>query len=548
MSDRHATVVITSDETLSGVIDQIRAAADGGRVVHLVVPIDSSLLLTASEFRALKDAIDEQRLPVVVRTSDPLRLRLGERLGLRTQAAARPKPAVAAVAAPTMPSPLAPEPTPPATAPGVAAEPAALPAMPRLDPHDLWPGQNGADAESGTGDPAEPLDSAEPRAGDSPGNPPRRWLPMVIFLVLLVLGAALAIRYVVPRAVIQVTPRVEPIVASLVFDVSGEGQPLDDVAAFALAPDTRQVEVVWEGAAPTTGILTVPDGTATGPIELRNASSEALTVEGGTLIATEAGAEFAFTDAVTVPASDPATGEPGAATGSVRAVEPGTGGNIETGELGGRLPNGVYYSNRMEPTTGGTDKEFPMVAQADLDALSAQAAAAADDLAAAALEDDGVAVSALTVAEQRDVFDHQADEEAEMVSLRAEMTLDVAVYDVGEAESRYESALTQQLAAAAPDGYWVNPEAIAFSEPVAVEAPDGGTRLEVTASVDAEARLGEAERQDLAERLAGLSAAEAEAVLSEIEGIATYTVEYQPAWLPQQMPANAGRIAFEIVE
>lgn len=135
-----------------------------------------------------------------------------------------------------------------------------------------------------------------------------------------------------------------------------------------------------------------------------------------------------------------------------------------------------------------------------------------------------------------------------MVSLRAEMTLDVAVYDVGEAESRYESALTQQLAAAAPDGYWVNPEAIAFSEPVAVEAPDGGTRLEVTASVDAEARLGEAERQDLAERLAGLSAAEAEAVLSEIEGIATYTVEYQPAWLPQQMPANAGRIAFEIVE
>ncbi len=106
-------------------------------------------------------------------------------------------------------------------------------------------------------------------------------------------------------------------------------------------------------------------------------SAEPLAVEAGTTVATETGVEFAFTEAVTVPAADPATGRPGAATGTVQAVQAGSGGNVGTGEIGGRLPNGVYYSNRMQPAAGGSDKEFPVVAQEDLDALRAAANSAA---------------------------------------------------------------------------------------------------------------------------------------------------------------------------
>ena len=59
-----------------------------------------------------------------------------------------------------------------------------------------------------------------------------------------------------------------------------------------------------------------------------------------------------------------------------------------TGEIGGRLPNGVYYSNRMQPAAGGSDKEFPVVAQEDLDALRAAATSAAPELAAEVIARD----------------------------------------------------------------------------------------------------------------------------------------------------------------
>ena len=61
MTERNPNVVVTSDETLSDIVDRLREAADGGRTVDLVVPIDSALLLTAREFRTLKEAIDEDR-------------------------------------------------------------------------------------------------------------------------------------------------------------------------------------------------------------------------------------------------------------------------------------------------------------------------------------------------------------------------------------------------------------------------------------------------------------------------------------------------------
>ena len=139
---------------------------------------------------------------------------------------------------------------------------------------------------------------------------------------------------------------------------------------------------------PATGVRVEPDGTASSGIELRNASAAPLTVDAGTIVATETGVEFAFSEAVTVPPPTRQPVSPARRRDACKAVAPGSAGNVGTGELGGRLPNGVYYSNRMAPAAGGTDKEFPMVAQADLDALIAAARAAAPELAAAALEEE----------------------------------------------------------------------------------------------------------------------------------------------------------------
>ena len=550
MTELNPTVVVTSDATLPDIVAQLREAAHGGRTVDLVIPIDSALLLTAREFRTLRDAIDQDRIAVRMRTADPLRLQLAERMGIP----ARPMPRPRLVAAP---APVAVEPPeivtePPAVSdedwPGETAS--AAPVV-RPSPESHWPSQNGASDESvGT----EPSDEPIPETDREPvsENPPRRWLPVAAVLVALVVAALLGIRFVLPQSVVTIVPRTAAVAGAVVFDVTSDGQPIDEQAAFALAPQERQIEVIWEGSAPVTGVRVEPDGTASSAIELRNASAEPLTVDAGTTVATETGVEFAFAEAVTVPAADPATGRPGAATGTVQAVQPGSGGNVGTGEIGGRLPNGVYYSNRMEPAAGGTDKEFPVVAQEDLDALHTAAASAAPELAAEVLARDQpgeeLLLSSATISRQDDAFDHKAGEDAEEISLRSTLTVDVLSFDGAAARAEYERILAGRLNGDAPEGFVVAPEEIVFEGPTETEESDRGVRLEVKAKANAIAELDDGERAALAAELAGASAEDAAAILARRPEIADFSVGYHPAWLPDEMPNNAGRIQFEIAK
>lgn len=550
MTERNPSVVVTSDETLSDIVDRLREAADGGHTVDLVIPIDSALLLTAREFRTLKDAIDEDRVAVRMRTADPLRLQLAGRLGIPTGALPRPRVMATPTAITTdqpqgvaQPPPVNDEDWPGETA---VAEPIAGSA-----PESHWPTQNGLSGESDGAESDGKL-VAEPEPERALANPPRRWLPVAAALVALVIAALLGIRFILPQAVVTIVPRTAPVAGAVVFDVTTDGRPIDEQAAFALTLQQRQVDVVWEGTAPVTGVRVEPDGTASSPIELRNAASEPLVVEAGTTVATETGVEFTFTEAVTVPASDSATGRPGAATGTVQAVQAGSGGNVGTGEIGGRLPNGVYYSNRMNPAAGGSDKEYPVVAQEDLDALRAEANTAAPQLAAEVIARDQpgeeILLSTATVSGQDDAFDHQAGEDAAEISLRSTLTVDMLTFDGEAASAKFEQILADRLGAEAPEGFSVAGEKIIFEEPLETEESDRGVRLEVKARADAIAVLDDAERAALANELAGASAEDAAAILVRRPEIAEYSVDYHPAWLPEQMPNNAGRIQLEITE
>jgi hypothetical protein len=550
MTEPNPSVVVTSDETLPDIVTRLRDAANGGRTVDLVVPIDSALLLTAREFRTLKDAIDQDRIAVQMRTADPLRLQLAGRLGIPARALPRPRVVAAPAAIITESPQIIAEP------PGVSGgdwpgETAVADPVIRPTPESHWPGRNGregeSDGEESDGEPAPERDQERP-----PENPPRRWLPVAAALVALVVAALLGIRFVLPQAVVTIVPRTAPVAAAILFDVTADGRPIDERAAFALAPQQRQIEVVWEGSAPVTGMRAEPDGTATSAIELRNPSPEPLAVEAGATVTTEAGVTFAFTETVTVPAADPATGRPGAATGTVQAVQAGSGGNVATGEIGGRLPNGVYYSNRMQPAAGGSDKEFPVVAQEDLDALRAAAISAAPELAADAIArdqpGDEILLSTASVSGQVDAFDHQAGDDAEEVSLQSTLTVDVLTFDGEAARAEYEEILAARLSAEAPEGFVVAPEEIVFEEPVETEENDRSVRLEVKARADAVAELDDEERATLTAELAGARAEDAATILARRPEIAEFTVDYHPAWLPEQMPSNAGRIELDIAK
>jgi hypothetical protein len=545
MTDADETVVVLPDDTLPDVIARLDKAAQQGARVRLVVPIDSPLLLTAVEFRALKDASDEQRFPLAIRTADPLRLQLAERTGLSTEALPRARPVAAPAAATASLT------APAARSPDIASDwpgpPPVIEQPPSADATAEWPAQPGvAILES-----EEEIESGEAEHEiDRERNPPRRWLPIAAGLVVLVAAAYFGVRYLVPSAVLRIVPKTAAAAESIVFDITDDGRTLDEAAAFAIHPQSQQVEVVWEGSVPTTGVRVEPDGSAEGPVELRNPSPDPVTVAGGTVVTTETGVAFAFAEDVSIPGADPATGRPGAVSTFVRAVDAGSGGNIETGQLGGRLPNGVYYSNRMSPTTGGTDKEFPVVAEADLAALSSAAIEAAPELAMSELSkteaDARVLRTSLRVADQKDEFDATVGANAAAVSVRSTLTLELLTYDGAEARAKYEPLLLEQLRRAVPDGYEIDPPTVWYGEPVEINDDQGQARLRVEAGANAVAVLDEAERRRLAAELAGQEPDRAIEMLEATSEIESFTVDYQPSWLTDQMPTNPERIIFEV--
>jgi hypothetical protein len=191
-----------------------------------------------------------------------------------------------------------------------------------------------------------------------------------------------------------------------------------------------------------------------------------------------------------------------------------------------------------------------VVAQEDLDALRAAAASAAPKLAAEALARDQpgeeILLSSATISRQEDAFDHQVGEDAEEISLRSTLTVDVLSFDGAAARAEYEQTLAGRLSGDAPEGFVVTPEDIVFEGPTEIEESDRGVRLEVKASADAIAELDDEERAALVAELTGASADDAAAILARRPEIADFSVDYRPVWLPDQMPNNAGRIEFEI--
>ena len=527
---RPPTVVVREDETLADVLDRVRSVAAGGHTVHLIVPVESPLLLTANEFRTLKTALDDERLSVIVRTPDPLRLKLGERLGLQMQAASlrRPPPAVV---------------LPPATPPAVMAEPQEE-VYTGPDPILLWPAQ-----VTEVPDVAPDADEPGPAAVLVRRNPPRRWLPVALLLALLVVGAAFVFRALTPQAIVHYVPRTQDVSAAIVFDATTDGQPLDNGAAFALPTQQQQIEVTWSGQTSASGSETVPDKPASGPIELRNAGSTPLTIDAGTTVTTEAGTAFSFTEAVEVPASDASTGSPGAATAQVQATAGGTTGNVGTGEIGGRLPNGVYYSNRMEPMAGGTDQEYRVVAQGDLDSLLDQASDAASDLAEKAINgennDQGFVVIGVTILNQNDNFDHELGARSDTVGLQSAMTLEATVVDLKQAEVDFEQELANELAASAPAGFTVPIKEMHVNPPIVERTDERGSRLQISADVEARSVLDDGQQRQLATELAGLTPAEAETTLAKNPAVAGARVEITPGWLIKNVPENPDRVVFE---
>ena len=389
--------------------------------------------------------------------------------------------------------------------------------------------------------------TALPRRLTLPGGRPVSRPVLIGAVMLVVLALYVILAYLAPSATVRVELASLPINSGIIFDVTTDGQPLDGDAAFALRGEPVELTVTSSVSMATTGVETIPDGVAAGSIRFANPTPVEVTIEPGTIFTTESGAEFTLVEAVVVPAADPATLAPGEVDAAIEAVTPGTAGNVETGAIGGRLENGVYYSNRQGATEGGTDREIHVVAQADLDALVAQADAEILDLVTAQVAQDDAAVVApsLTILDQTNTFDQEAGAEANEVSLEATRTVSILTYDQAEASRLIAEELGDQLQAMVPQGFLLGPVAIGADDVIALDGAANGGRFQVDAEARATLALTPEKEAELASALAGKSPEEVEAILASWPEVASYEIEPGFQFFTSNLPANSGRIAID---
>jgi hypothetical protein len=369
--------------------------------------------------------------------------------------------------------------------------------------------------------------------------------------LLIAAGALVAlvglVSLLLPGATVSITLKRQPLAGDVVYDITTTGQPLDGGAAVAVPAQMQTTDVTWEGQIPATGVRVEPTDRASAPILFANPTDAPLQVDAGTQMKTETGVVFAVVDAVTVPPRDPATGKAGQAQGAVRAADAGSGGNVGVGEIGGKLPNGLYYSNRQQAASGGAEKRIPVVAEADFDTLRKQAAAALPQAAAAAFAKalpSGQAIVPATIAAgpAAETFSAAEGDATDTLSVKMVWHVSALAYDQSAATRTIAESAARQLGTLAPAGYVVDPATVKPGTPTVAEQTAQGVRLKAPVAIDAVALLTQPQRRALAERLAGADPKAVDAVLRETPQIDHFSVSYHPIWLPDRMPANVGRI------
>lgn len=526
-----AKVVVGANDSIPDVLTRLRSATGGSAT--LAIPGASSLFLTASEFRALKATVDQSRITITVETDDRLRKQLATMFQI-------PVVDLLPGAVPALED--TPPPAPPAEAPKL---PSVLPDLPKLD---LPPAKEVAPKW----EPRDP-DSAEANGEELLPERKRRSLPIPAKrlgfgagAILLLAAIALVAAYLLQTATVSLTVKRQPVTAELTYAVVSPGAEAPDGAAFSIDAAPVTLEVPYRETIPVTGELREPDQVATGTVALRNPTDAPVEIAEGTSFAAMDGVEYVFAAAVTVPPADASTGA-GRAEGQIRAAAGGEIANREVGMLTGRMENGVYYSNRDAAITGGTDKITRVVDQKDIDLLVANANQQLPQRIVAAPLQDGriVLPGSVQAGELNFTTDRQAGDVVESVTIEATMVLSAMAFAPVEAITQATPQLQSDLQANTPAGFEYEPQTVTFADPVLVNDQGGAGLYTLSATANVRAVVDEAQRESVAEAIAGMDIDEAEAYLRGLPFVESAEISSSPGFLPKRIPGNAGKIEIE---
>ena len=643
---RETVVVVTVYETLADLLARLRTHANSA--VHLEIPDGSSLLLTSSEFRSLREVAQQRRIALTIVSDDPLRVQLASVFNLAI--VGRDDDSPAATAPPPNPSSSrsgAPAPVPtwtrdglpplpdenprsrqperdeaesgpgrrslsprersiwpqgrPSSAPGPVPNRSLPPDLdepkegdersprglttrrpPSFAPRDAtgktlrWPdsspGQSSGgtrprlavadrtrDRSDGRRDPpivdadadADPSERGRPQAPTGIGRPPRlsgRGLLAVVgagVVAVLVITLLLGI-FVLSSASVTLALESGRVTGTVDCEIVAPGE--NGSAPVVIEGERTEIAVTWTGSVPTTGTRAVPDATASGRVRFSNPTDQDVPITAGTELTAYNGQTFRVTSDVTLAAGNAALSQFGSGEAVVEAVDPGTVGNLDVGQLGGSLDSGVFYSNRDAAITGGTDSEVATVQPTDVQTLHDTASEQLRQMAATGQggnldADTQVVPATVELSEPAYTDDLQAGDDGAQISTTATATATVLTYSNQELRLQATEALIPILSDQLTPGLELSESTVVLTaQEASGEQTAQGATFQVSGIGNTTASLSEEEAQALADELAGKSASDVNSILTANERVSSYDVTYSPGWLPDRMPNAADRI------
>jgi hypothetical protein len=362
-------------------------------------------------------------------------------------------------------------------------------------------------------------------------------------IVLLLIAGLVAAAVFVPKATVTLHRETTPLTTTVVFAVTPpDAQPASG-AAFSIPGTWQQANVTAEVTVPATGQQNVPDKIASGSVDFANPTNQPVTLPAGTEITSDGGIVFKLTEDVTVP---PAAGlKSGSETGSIEAAVGGSNGNLGQGALSGKLPQGVYFSNRNGALAGGTDLSAVVVSDNDIQIALSQLEAAipeqtAKTISAATGQNVAVVPASVEHAALAPVASVQAGTVADQVTVTVATVVNALTYDPSVAQPQIVSTAEQALVPAS--GTELDTSSMQIGEAKAVDGDTTRTLVSVDVPVNQVPIIDQNAIDNLKDDVKGKSVDEARNTANEIAGIESSDVEIEPSWLPDRLPILPRRI------
>jgi len=562
-------------DSLPELMGRIREAK--GRTAILEIPDHSPILLTATEFRTLKEIAEQNGVTLKLQTEDRLRIQLASMFGLMKSD--RP----AADAETWRPEPTALGSTRAfgtwrsrdvdlATRPRKAIDAASMP------PTAAGTGSRRRRRLGEVTESTGPGDSGDTRGGrislpvsnagndgdldveigtldylDDNHRPSARLMGQIVaVLLVLLLAAGGAGWYYMPQVTLAATLKETPVSTEFIYVVAAPGAAKPPDASFNLPAEQASATVPFAISQPATGKSATPDQTASGSVTLRNPTSSKVKVPSGTKLASHGGVGYVTTKDVEVDAAKSDGAEPGETTVDIRAEKGGTAGNQQTGYLTGKIDDlGIYFSNRTSAVEGGTDIEVTVVSADDIKEVEDALASRLPQAAARGWQGtltNGQAIVEQSVTPGKPTFkvDQKAGAKSDTVTLSGTVDVTGLIFNQGDVDTKSRETATQSLAPLLPAGYALQPSTIAFGKPKVIAEAADAVQFQVTATGMGQAIFDQAAQDRLKKDLAGKSWSEAESRVSSIDAFATSELGRSPGWWPMRLPHAESRVKIGI--